>query len=100
MAVKGSGKPGVEFLLTSQSHFNTFNRENMTFNNQEHPLAPLGVQYTLLTSRYELTLAAIPSAGPLLELFMAQGRLLSPLPPVTSCRDYFLSEFKRLPMSY
>jgi hypothetical protein len=90
----------MEFLLTSQSHFNTFNRGNMTLNNQEHPLAPLGVQYTLLTNRYELTMAAIPGANPLLELVMAQGRLLSPLPPATTCRDYFLSEFERLPMNY
>jgi hypothetical protein len=89
MAVKGTGKPGEEFLLTSQSHFNTFNRENMIFNNQEHPLAPLGVQYTLPTNRYELNLAAIPDANPWLELVMAQGRLLSPLPPATTCRDYF-----------
>jgi hypothetical protein len=64
MAVKGSGKPGVEFLLTSQSHFNTFNRENMTFNNQEHPLAPLGEPYTVLTNRFELTMAAIPGSDP------------------------------------
>ena len=72
----------------------------MTFNDQEHSLAPLGEQYKVLTNRYELTMAAIPGADPLLELVMAQGRLLSPLPPATTCRDYFLSEFKRLPMSY
>jgi len=72
----------------------------MTFNNQEHPLAPLGEPDTVLTNRYELTMAAIPGADPLLELVMAQGRLLSPLSPATTCRDYFLSEFERLPMKY
>ena len=43
---------------------------------------------------------SIPHARPLLEPVMAQGRLLRPLPPVKTCREYFLSEFSRLPMNY
>ena len=43
---------------------------------------------------------SFPNASPLLEPVMAQGRLLKPLPPLKTCRDYFLSEFNRLPMNY
>ncbi len=43
---------------------------------------------------------SIPNARPLLERVMDQGRLLRPLPPLKTCREYFLSEFDRLPMRY
>jgi nicotinate phosphoribosyltransferase len=42
----------------------------------------------------------IPQAKPLLEQVMDQGRLLRPHPPLKTCREYFLSELKRLPMNY
>jgi len=43
---------------------------------------------------------SIPAARPLLEPVMARGRPLRPLPRLKACRDYFLSEFNRLPMNY
>jgi len=42
----------------------------------------------------------IPNARPMLEPVMTRGRLLRPHPPVKTCREYFLSEFERLPMNY
>jgi nicotinate phosphoribosyltransferase len=41
-----------------------------------------------------------PQAKPLLEQVMDQGRLLRPHPQLKTCREYFLSELKRLPMNY
>ncbi len=43
---------------------------------------------------------SVPEARPMLAPVMAQGRLLRPLPPLNACREYFLSEFERLPMHY
>jgi len=42
----------------------------------------------------------IPQARPLLEPVMRRGRLARPHPSLSACRDYFLSELKRLPMNF
>jgi nicotinate phosphoribosyltransferase len=42
----------------------------------------------------------IPQARPLLEPVVRQGRLARPHPTLPACREYFLSDLKRLPMKY
>ena len=42
----------------------------------------------------------VPDAAPLLQQFMAGGRLTRPLPTLKESRDYFLSQFALLPEPY
>jgi nicotinate phosphoribosyltransferase len=43
---------------------------------------------------------AVPEGSPLLEPVMADGRITRPLPTLQTCRDYFQTQFARLPETY